>query len=439
MAAARYAPDVSAGEHVMVCLYSKASCAALLLSAVASGLHPAAAAGQAPAGDAASPFEMVGFIQKATLNDPKDTFSGGTITLNNHVVVVPRYTVLQMPASAVTWNELFKLAPAPYAPGQTGLALDDRPAPSTTFEVFVQGNRVGDDYIAGLIFLSQQSTNSHQGFINAIDYGVGELRVGGTPGDLRTGARVRINDPIGRFGRAMSPDVRFTIDEDNPTVRTETGYPMCLPRFDPAVADDPACPQGNRLPAATPGAFLTTFTMPPPGGDGSAVTMPDARRMAPFEVGDYITYSGNLMRDADGSYVSAWTVVANVGIFTAPGTQPVYVAIDVLLAGTGPTANVELAQEAAKRTRVEGFTTDPTNAVQVFAVDVDPCTGTATNRFWAAQAVDPGPPNGAVKGRWRFRPAAPLFDLKGFPFLPSSRDVLAVSDGGSATPLANGL
>src|SRR5689334_24083942 len=94
--------------------------------------------------------------------------------------------------------------------------------------------------------ISQQSLNAGQGFVNFIDYTTGELRVGGVIGDPTTGQRVRVNDPLGRFGRISSPDVRFTIDEDNPTVRTETGYPMCVPRNDPAAGDDALCPQSNR-------------------------------------------------------------------------------------------------------------------------------------------------------------------------------------------------
>src|SRR4029079_10219901 len=46
--------------------------------------------------------------------------------------------------------------------------------------------------------------------------------------------------------------------------------------------------------------------------------------------------------------------------------------------------------------------------------------------------------NGAVAGRWRFRPGAPLFDLKGFPFLPPTREVHVVSFNGTATTM-NGL
>src|SRR3954449_9605995 len=87
-------------------------------------------------------FEMTGFIQEATLDDPADPFSGGTLTMNNHLIVIPRNTIFQMPATSLTWTELFKQAPAPWGPKQTGLALSDTPKPDFTFEVTVQGNRV---------------------------------------------------------------------------------------------------------------------------------------------------------------------------------------------------------------------------------------------------------------------------------------------------------
>src|SRR3954469_19306951 len=392
---------------------------------------------------AATPFEMTGFIQTATLDAGTDPFRGGTITINNHKVIVPRNTIFQMPATSLTWAELFTQAPAPYGPAQTGLALSDTPKPAFTFELTVQGNRVGNDYIAGLLFIDQLSLMAHQGFINFIDYATGEMRVGGTPG-AADGTRVRLNDPIGRFGRAGSHDRRFSIDEDNPTVKSETGFPMCVPRTNPAVADDVLCPRGNRPSAGT--KFQSVFTMPARTATTAAEiannratrTTPDPWRMAPFEVGDYVTVKGPLVFDAAGQYVDAWGIDGNVGIFTAPGTLPAYVAIDVLLMGTGPLDDVNVAQEGAKRTRVEGFTTDISTAIKISAVDVDACTGEEVDRIWNLQAVDPGPPNGAVAGRWRFRPGAPLFDLKGFPFLPPTREVHAISIGGTVTTL-NGL
>ena len=382
-------------------------------------------------------FEMTGFVQQATLDNPSDPFSGGTLTVNNHLIVVPRYTIFQMPATSLTWTELFTQAPGPWGPTQTGLALSDVPKPAFTFEVTVQGNRVieqdTDRYIAGLLFVSNLSVQAHQGFISAIDYDAGEFVVGGS--------RVRLNDPIGRFGRVMTHDKRFTIDEDNPTVKSETGYPMCLPRtrVDQGV-DDPLCPQGNRP------AGKTIFTMLTPAAPTAAerqnpalrTAVLDPWRAAPFQVGDYVTVRGPIVKDAAGQYISAYAVDANVGIFTQPGTQPSYVSVDVVLMGTGPVNDPTLAQEGARRTRVEGFSTDFTTPVVISALDVDACTGDGIDRWWATQAIDPGPPTGAVAGRWRFIPAAPLFDLKGFPFLPPTREVHVVSATGTVVTM-NGL
>jgi hypothetical protein len=403
---------------------------------------------QLPLQPMGSVFEITGFIQNATIDDVNDPFSGGTLTVNNHRIVIPRNTIFQMPATALTWTELFTLAPAPYGitkdgPPQSGLALSDTPKPDYTYEVSVQGNRLepAGTYVAGLVFLSQQSLQMHQGFINKIDYATGELTVGGT--------RARLNDPIGRFGRVMTHDVRFTIDEDNPTVKSETGYPMCIPRVDPATGDDALCPQTNRPIANS--KYLSIFMMNP-NWSGGAVSTPvaavpvasagkvalDPWRAAPFEVGDYVTVKGPIVKDAAGQYISATAVDANVGIFTAPGTQPVFVSVDVILMGTGPINDATLAQEGAKRTIAEGFTTDFTAPIQISAVDVNACTGEGVDRLWNVEAVDPGPPSGAVAGRWRFRPGAPLFDLKGFPFLPPTREVHVLSLSGTVTTM-NGL
>jgi len=85
-------------------------------------------------------FDITGFIQEATLDsagticrasDPR--LAGGTLRINDVLVVVPCNTVLQMPAATLTWQELFSLAPrdiglplgANGVPTQTGLALQD--------------------------------------------------------------------------------------------------------------------------------------------------------------------------------------------------------------------------------------------------------------------------------------------------------------------------
>ena len=416
---------------------------AALALALAAGWSPAPLRAQLRV-PAVTLFEITGFIQKATLDNPSDPFSGGTLTVNNHVIVIPRYTIFQMPATSLTWTELFTQAPWPYGvsttpdkPHQSGLALADLPKPDYTFEVSVQGNRViegsSDRYIAGLVTMSNLSLQMHQGFIRAIDYANGELIVGES--------RVRLNDPIGRFGRVMTHDRRFTIDEDNPTVKSETGFPMCVPRtrVDQGV-DDPLCPRGNRV------RGQNIFTMSAaPAPTAAERQNPSLRRVeldpwraAPFQVGDYVTVRGPIVRDEAGQFISAYGVDANVGIFTVPGTQPVYVSIDMSLIGTGPVDDPTLAQEGARRTRVEGFSTDFTVPVFVSALDVDACTGENVDRLWSVEAVDPGAPTGAVAGRWRFRPAAPLFDLKGFPFLPPTREVRALSVTGTVLTM-NGL
>lgn len=65
-------------------------------------------------------------------------------------------------------------------------------------------------------------------------------------------------------------------------------------------------------------------------------TQPDARQQAPFEVGDFVDYSGTPIRGANGApdYISAHTVEANVGVYTQPGTQPSYLAIGGFGVGT---------------------------------------------------------------------------------------------------------
>ena len=375
-------------------------------------------------------------------------------------IIVPSETIVILPANALTWQELFAQSPPPYTGVATGLAMADSPAPLTTYEAHVVGNRVlggaggADVYIAGLVSISQHALNSGAGFINFIDYSKGEVRVGGTLNSSTTGARVRINDPSGRFGRMNSPDPRFTVDADNPTVSAATGFPMCLPRVDPAsVVPDALCPQSQR-PSLAGGGFLTSFTMSPPAiPPAPPLTSRDPSVQAPFEVGDYVTYAGTLVADGSGgTYIAAHTIEANVAIYTAAGTNPAYVKIDATIIGTGG-LTVLGATEAVIRTRFEGMTTDvdPTglNQRKIHLYGIDLTTGgVESDRDWGTIGVDPGPPNGAVAGRWRFRPpclafgsVVPLFGKQcvmnqSGSFLPPTREIRAVIEGGFTAPLS---
>jgi len=438
---------------------------------------------------ASSQFDITGFIQSATLGGPgtgpgTGAHQGGVITVNGHVVTVPSETIVILPANALTWQELFAQAPAPYTGVATGMALADVPAPLTTYEARIVGNRViggpggADVYIAGLIWISQQALNNGQGFINCINYATGEIRVGGTIGNCSAGTRIQLNDPAvgltgtGRYGRAVSPDPRFMVDQDNPTVRSVSGFPMCIPRVlaDPQVPgnpDDPLCPLTQRpiSVAGAPPVFLTLIQMNNPVALPGVP--PDPTIQAPFEVGDFVTFAGTLVQDATpatptagpwpgiaNTYISAHTITNNVGIYTWAGTSPAYVAIDVSFIGTGGLTVVG-ANEAAVMTRFEGFSTDTSRVVHLYGIDLNPTTGAPSDRDWGTIGVDPGPIKGAATGRWRFRPPCGLTvpdptnfkDCTGPPtnsFLPPTREVRAVVEGawtlgGPQTTYANGI
>jgi hypothetical protein len=355
-------------------------------------------------------FDVTGYVQDATVSaddsachgTPDDRL-GGTVTVNGTLITVPCNTVIQMPANTFRWAEFVHAGPTPALKDAFPVDVHSV-APYPLFEVRAVGNTVDGQDIAGLLFASQQSVNAASGVIERIDWPTGRLLV--DSGDPASPAVVEINDPNGRFGRAQSPDERFSVDDANPTVHAGTGFPMCVPRTDPSVEDDPLCPQQNRpvppcrtfvdagVPAPASGdltqaaagqRFCSQFVMPaPPSADGTT-TGPDSRQQAPFEPGDFITYSGTLVHDPAGDYVSAHTVEANVGIYTQPGTRPSYLAIGEFGMGTAdPSATAPggvVGQETQDRIFLEAETTDVQTPVDIYLMDVDPRTGSVRNRW----------------------------------------------------------
>lgn len=432
----------------------------------------AAAVAVLPALPASTQFDITGFLQSATVNNPADPHSGGTMMINGHSIVVPAETIVILPASALTWQELFAQSPAPYTGVATGMALNDLPKPLTTYEIQAVGNRVGNTYIAGMIHVSQQDLNGGSGYINYIDYSTGAFEVGGTLGVQGTGARIIINDPIeagtdipntGRYTRgSISPDGRFQVDPDNPTIASATGYPMCIPRTDPTgLTPDTLCPETNRPISngafafdftATPtaaGTYLSMIRMDNPANvDGNPALCQlavaglggclDPRKQSPMEIGDFVNYAGSVEQDNVGQYISAHTVIDDVAIYTMPGTNPAYVTVEVGISGTGG-LTVFGAGEAAIRTRFEGMSTDETRQIHLYGIDINPVTGATSDRDWGTILPDPGPPGGAVRGRWRFRPGCLPFGSVATSkncvygptggFLPPTREVRAVIEG----------
>jgi len=112
----------------------------------------------------------------------------------------------------------------------------------------------------------------------------------------------------------------------------------------------------------------------------------DANQQAPFEVGDYITWSGTLFKDPITlvDYISAHTIEASVGIYTQPFIQPSYAAIGEFGVGTADplaTAVNGAAQETQDRMFLEASTTDVKTPVDIYYLDVDPVTGAVRNRW----------------------------------------------------------
>lgn len=100
--------------------------------------------------------------------------------------------------------------------------------------------------------------------------------------------------------------------------------------------------------------------------------------MAPLVVGDYITISGQMI----GNVFEVNNLEANLGYYTAPGTQPSYVAVEEALFGITFPVTADPPE-----TRAVAFHTDPSTPVQWYAQDVDPCTGEITER--TIQLVQP--------------------------------------------------
>ncbi len=358
------------------------------------------------------PFTIVGHIEKFTEDSPGAVLGSGKMTVNGIQVVIPKNTVLVFPASYQTVNQVFDgpHPAAPWSPRESGLAMADiAHKPIVPFEATLIGNTVNGVNIAGLVFISQQSVNTTDGFIKLIDFRTGELCVGPTPapvaGCLPPNSRVRLNDPVGRYGLAdgapgkpISPDERFAVDSDNPTVHAANGYPMCVPRVAPP-AIDPLCPMTNRPTVAPPPAapvFLTQFTVQATLANPNM----DPTKQLPFVVGDFVTVMGMHGKDLNPLnplYISAHDLEANVAAFTPPGATP-YLFMEKAKIGAGPTVVCTALCAETNRMVLVGFTTDPSQTpnVGVYALDVDPVTGTRTTRKLLVPSV-----RQAVIGRFR--------------------------------------
>ena len=315
-------------------------------------------------------FALVGHIERFSLDAPAQPLGSAVMTVRGIPVILPRNLLVTMPGQYLTPQDLFRGPAAGAVQGSSGLALEDPAPPRVPFEAELQGNIVGNQYIAGVARITQGALHVGSGFVQAIDGASGELRVGAQGG--ASGARVRLNDPKGIYGQAngagakaaLPLDQRFSLDPDNSPVHARTGFPVCVAR----AAGDALCPAGNR--PADPNARRYTCGAVSAEALAPALAGCDPRRPAPLRVGDHVAYVGMLVPDPAGGFVvAAHGLEAEVGIYTSPGAEPVYVFIEEALMGTVGQPFVGVPQEETSRVRIVGFTTDPSRAVEVSLID----------------------------------------------------------------------
>ncbi|NOU20570.1 MAG: hypothetical protein HOO93_02060 [Methyloglobulus sp.] len=349
---------------------------ALLASAWSSQVH--AVPVTAPVG---------GEIEKITINDINDHWSGGVIVAGGQNIIVPKNLLIDLPANRVTLQQLFTEAPAScQTKNETGLAKGDTcNATGTGGIATIMATRIDNgNVIAGDVFI-EKAAEIVTGQITFINYTDGYFRVNGVVGNATAGVMVRLNDPDSRhtvqqgLGCATgspncSADPRFTLDGDNYTNVSSTGYPMCIPSTQLRTFT-------NILGLTDTSGTLVTTAQALPDGTGdvlcpmtnrpvsNALPVADSRRFAPMMVGDSITAEGNYETVGGVRFLSAHSsaVSAALATSTAPG-QPDYLFLD----------EVEMDapgfQNQRARTLIIGYATLAPTDVMLWTIHYDPKT-----------------------------------------------------------------
>lgn len=144
--------------------------------------------------------------------------SGGRIVINGFDIQVPDNLLVDLPAQAVPFKDFA-------AGNRAGVPAN---------EVLVNGNIVNGNVIAGQIQISQLLGQTSDGYIESLGFD-GAIKI-------VDGPTIRINDPNGIFSAGYTALPLFTADDENPSITSIGGFPMCVPRS----ASDSRCPQSNR-------------------------------------------------------------------------------------------------------------------------------------------------------------------------------------------------
>jgi hypothetical protein len=137
---------------------------------------------------------------------------------------------------------------------------------------------------------------------------------------IKNGPTLRINDPRAKYSAGYTTLPFFTADDENPSISSFSGFPMCVPRG----AADANCPDSNR-PAGLTSLFNRQISKDYTDNHSN---VPDATKMVPLRVGDYIEYSGVQF----GGETICYGMVVNIDVQTS-GAQPGYVRVEDALIG----------------------------------------------------------------------------------------------------------
>lgn len=287
---------------------------------------------------------IVGDIERLTIDDPNDHWSGGMLIVGGQSIILPRNLLIDLPANRLTLKQIFEQAPANCkGANESGLAKSDGCSGGNQGFATIHANRTNaGNLIAGDAFL-EKGTGTTSGVVSFIDHTDGYLRINGLPSDPKTGVMIRLNDPDGRHSiqqglgcKAGAPncsaDPRFTLDSDNYVVVFSTGMPACIPSTKARSFKDvlDLNNNGNTTEALTAqantngaGDLLCPETNRTVNG-GQPVD--DSRRFAPIQVGDHLNASGNFESVNGVQFLSVYklTVSKALGTKNDP-TQPDYV------------------------------------------------------------------------------------------------------------------
>lgn len=338
---------------------------------------------------AATGISISGEIERITITNQNDHWSGGTVQVGGQIVILPRNMLLDLPANRLTLKQLYDQAPAACLPiGETGLAKGDRcNTTGTGGFASISANRTSAGNVIAGDVLIQKGVEAITGTVTYISFTDGYYRLNGNLGDATTGVMVRLNDPDSRHtvqagagcagGPNCSPDPRFTLDSDNYTNVFTTGYPYCIPSTVqrtvatalPALPGIPGLPAGTIAQAATDGSgdALCPQTNRPAAGP-----VADSRRFAPIKLGDPVTAEGNFETVNGVRFLSAHSSTIQSGLITRPDLgQPDYMFLEEVF------IDMPAFQNERIRSLFIGFTTLAPADVLIWSLHYDPRTNAA--------------------------------------------------------------